>query len=232
MVNIDFAAEDIVDPLNPGGDETLLVEEELSDNKADIENGNIDVDRNLFQHVTMAPGEGKCPISIMTENLEELAFPTIYGGCKRQITVDLSYNKLMKSELRRYDRRCSRRPDKIFFSHKKNEFISLQGTLNTFLRQKKNAMNLTASDVLNEEVVNRVLTRDEGYRVLKNIRSSPAHWQAEEKKCLAMIRQYGIPTLFLTLSAAETKWQELLVILAKVVDGKDITIKVKEFAIS
>ena len=34
-----------------------------------------------------------------------------------------------------------------------------------------------------------------------------------------MIRQFGIPTFFLTFSAAETKWIELLSVLTKTVDG-------------
>lgn len=32
---------------------------------------------------------------------------------------------------------------------------------------------------------------------------------------MAMVRQLGIPTLFVTLSAAEARWPELLVILKK-----------------
>ena len=38
-----------------------------------------------------------------------------------------------------------------------------------------------------------------------------------------MIRQFGLPTLFMTFSAAETKWTELLVILTKTLDIKTIT---------
>lgn len=37
-----------------------------------------------------------------------------------------------------------------------------------------------------------------------------------------MIRQLGIPSLFITLSAAETKWPELIVILKKLLDKEDI----------
>ncbi|CEP10863.1 hypothetical protein, partial, partial [Parasitella parasitica] len=40
---------------------------------------------------------------------------------------------------------------------------------------------------------------------------------------MAMIRQLGTPTLFVTISAAETKWPELLVALKKLVDGVIIT---------
>ena len=38
-----------------------------------------------------------------------------------------------------------------------------------------------------------------------------------------MIRQLGEPKFFLTLSAAETKWNELIVMLMKIVKNKVIT---------
>lgn len=41
---------------------------------------------------------------------------------------------------------------------------------------------------------------------------------------MAMLRQVGCPTFFFTLSAAETKWEELIVILKKVLDNETITV--------
>jgi len=38
-----------------------------------------------------------------------------------------------------------------------------------------------------------------------------------------MIRQFGLPTFFITLSVAESKWNELLVILSLLLDSRDIT---------
>jgi len=38
-----------------------------------------------------------------------------------------------------------------------------------------------------------------------------------------MMRQLGPPTIFLTLSPAETRWPELIVILKEDLDGKEIT---------
>jgi len=43
------------------------------------------------------------------------------------------------------------------------------------------------------------------------------------KELMSMIRQIGIPTFFLTLSAAETHWAELLVILAKILENRVIS---------
>ena len=55
-----------------------------------------------------------------------------------------------------------------------------------------------------------MIENDEGFKVLKKVRSSPAYWDQKKKELMAMIRQLGPPTFFLTLSAAEKKWPELL----------------------
>jgi len=67
-----------------------------------------------------------------------------------------------------------------------------------------------------------VLQHDDGFHILKGLRSAPTHWEAE-KKVIAMIRQFGLPTFFITLSSAESKWNELLVILSLLLDSRDIT---------
>ena len=59
--------------------------------------------------------------------------------------------------------------------------------------------------------------------MLKKIRNSPAFWEEHKKKGMAMLRQIGCPTFFLTLSAAESRWEELLVMLKKTVYNEDIT---------
>jgi len=45
--------------------------------------------------------------------------------------------------------------------------------------------------------------RDDAYHFLKNVRGSPAYFQKVMYDVLGMIRQLGLPTLFLTLSTAD-----------------------------
>lgn len=71
--------------------------------------------------------------------------------------------------------------------------------------------------------MDNLVQHDDGYKLLKHIRSSPSYWQDRQKVLMAMIRQRGIPTLFITLSAAEVKWSELIVILMEVLDSLKIT---------
>ena len=52
------------------------------------------------------------------------------------------------------------------------------------------------------------------YKFLRNIRGSPPYWQHELHDVLAMLRCIGIPTWFLTLSAADLHWLEMIQAIA------------------
>lgn len=62
------------------------------------------------------------------------------------------------------------------------------------------------------------------FRCLRGVRSSPAHLEEQKKKIMGMIRQFGLPTFFITISAAETKWPELIVNLEKLVNQREISL--------
>jgi hypothetical protein len=84
-------------------------------------------------------------------------------------------------------------------------------SINFVLRKNKLYENKTVENAMDRNYLNNLLNHDEKYNIFKNIRCSPAYWQNKKKEILAMIRQLGQPNLFLTLSAAESKWPELLV---------------------
>ena len=79
--------------------------------------------------------------------------------------------------------------------------------------------------MLNRDYVNGLIHGDDAFTFLRCDRFSPAFWELKKKEVMAMIRQLGCPTIFLTLSAAETKWSELIVILAQVLEDKVITLE-------
>ncbi|CAD6216212.1 GSCOCG00011290001-RA-CDS [Cotesia congregata] len=69
---------------------------------------------------------------------------------------------------------------------------------------------------------------DIGFKFLSHDRGSPSFWEEKKKNVFALFRQIGPPSIFFTLSAAETKWPELIVMLKKVVDEKEITLQEAE----
>ena len=175
----------------------------------------------------LAPAEGYSPTSILFDkNSEYLAFPKIYGGYKlnpRHDGLDIPYSEVAKSIVMRYDRRVAERGDYLLYIAKKLELIKLKSNIAICLRKKYTSENkVTAKQLLNGSYVSGLIQHNDGFKILKNIRSSAAHWQNEKVKLLAMIRQFGLPTLFITLSAADTRWPELLVELSRIVDQKKI----------
>uniref|UniRef100_A0A8D8XYD7 ATP-dependent DNA helicase n=1 Tax=Cacopsylla melanoneura TaxID=428564 RepID=A0A8D8XYD7_9HEMI len=99
-------------------------------------------------------------------------------------------------------------------------------SINICLRKtKKGSSSIKAADVLNQEFVNNLIKFDSGYAFTKQIRNSPAFLEQKKKNLLATIRTLGKPTFFLTLSAAETRWPELLIALTRISSNKKISIK-------
>ena len=51
---------------------------------------------------------------------------------------------------------------------------------------------------------------DNNFAFLKSIPNSVQYWVSKKKDLFAMIRQLGKPTMFLTMSANELQWPQLL----------------------
>jgi hypothetical protein len=126
-----------------------------------------------------------------------------------------------------FDRRCGR-VSKLFFTYKKLQTRKFSDAISINLRKTKNTKNVTVAQMLNRDYVNGLIHSDDAFTFLRFDRSSPAFWELKKKEVMAMIRQLGCPTLFLTLSAAETKWADLIVILTQVLENKVITVQEAE----
>jgi len=113
-------------------------------------------------------------------------------------------------------------PHKVLHSYKLSQNHHVASSISVCLRKKK-GNSATAGQLLNDNFLSDYISHDFGYKLLKDVRTSPAYWESKTKQIFAMIRQEGIPSLFITLSPAEAHWSELLVILKKVLDDKIIT---------
>jgi hypothetical protein len=90
-------------------------------------------------------------------------------------------------------------------------------------KRKTGGKILTAGELKRQGGVDSLIKFDNGYRVLKQLRGSPPYWEAAQKDLMAMIRQLGPATVFMTLSAAETRWNHLFKLLSQVIDNKILT---------
>ena len=73
---------------------------------------------------------------------------------------------------------------------------------------------ITAGMLKNAGTVTKLVHTEQAYKFLRQVRGLPAYWQHELYELLAMLRCLGIPTWFMTLSAADPHWVEMLEMIA------------------
>ncbi|XP_061193259.1 uncharacterized protein LOC133201473 [Saccostrea echinata] len=188
-----------------------------------------DASQDMNQIYTFAPGEGQRPISLYQDpTAEYLSFPTIFCGKGRlpddERQVRVSYADLAKWELRSVDRRAVQSVPNLFFKLKKIQMKQVTDKCNLALRKcKTKGKSMTANEMKNPENVSNLVRHNEGFFVFRQLRNSPAYLETRKKDVFAMIRQLGLPTWFMSLSAADTRWNNLIRALGVLNDGKEYT---------
>ncbi|XP_062616288.1 uncharacterized protein LOC134278001 [Saccostrea cucullata] len=188
-----------------------------------------DASQDMNQVYTFAPGEGQRPLSLYQDQTAEyLSFPTIFCGKERlqddERQVRVSYANIAKWELRSVDRRAAQSVPNLFFKLKKIQMKQVTDKCNLALRKcKTKGKSITANEMKNPENVNNLVRHDEGFFVFRQLRNSPAYLETRKKDVFAMIRQLGLPTWFMSLSAADTRWNDLIRALGVLNDGKEYT---------
>ena len=70
--------------------------------------------------------------------------------------------------------------------------------------------SITAGLLCNPIALQQLVRNEQAYKFLKNVRGSPTYWQNKMYDVLAMLRSPSIPAWFLTLSAADLQWPEMI----------------------
>lgn len=176
---------------------------------------------------SIAPGENKHPVSLMTdEHCEELAFPVLFPKGKFGYTVHreikLSPVKYFNSRLLHHSGRFATNPEYLFFAQFIIEQKKISDSINIALK-KVHGQLLTACQIRsNIENLQNLICQDQAYLFLRHIPGTPPYWQKFMYDILAMVKQLGIPTWFMTLSCADLRWPELFQIITRT-QGKNIT---------
>ena len=184
-----------------------------------------DIDNKCDKVFTFAPGEGQHPLSLYNDkDAEYLCFPSIFCGqtppSKEERIVPVHYSDIVKWELRGIDRRAAQSVPNIFFKHKKLQMKQISDKVNLAVRRcKKRGQKITAAEARDANYLDKLVNLDEGYYIFRQLRNSPAYLEMRKKDIFAMIRQLSLPTWFMSLSAADTRWTDLLKMLAKLNDG-------------
>jgi hypothetical protein len=185
--------------------------------------------RTLCKTMSFSPAEGQSPLGLYQDKYAEiLSFPTIYCGQMRPENKDreipVHYSSICKWELRCIDRRAACSIPNIFFKLKKIQVKQIHDKVSLAMRKcQTEGRKVTVGNVLNPGEFDNIVRLNEGFRVLRKLRGSPSYWENAKKDLFGMIRQLGIPTWFCSLSAAESRWIDLLKTLGKLVKNLDYT---------
>ena len=175
-----------------------------------VDGPNIDMN----EIINVAPGEGQIPVSHSNEpDCEALAFPDLFStgkfhyNYKREVAITPS--KYIHSRLKNCDKRYSENPQYIFYCLDWLEKEIVNST-KQFVQRKQYQSDISAGQLMNVDHVRNMISDDQIYASFKNVRGTPQYYHNMMLDVLAKIRQYGTYTFFLTCSAAEFHWPEVI----------------------
>ena len=112
----------------------------------------------------------------------------------------------------------------VFFLLIVKELVNIKQCKQTYLRQATKLPHLTKDTIKNlkPEDLSRY---NRSYQVFKTMRGTSMYYEEAKKNVMAILRQKGSPSLFVTLSCAEYSWDGLLKEIMETVYNKQFTLE-------
>ncbi|TNN62775.1 putative ubiquitin thioesterase L96 [Liparis tanakae] len=159
---------------------------------------------------SVAPAENEKPRAFLLDELfEELANPSKYphgrGGLSTKRPKTITPRKYFNQRLLDADGRFAKDIDYLLAAQYTVESKQIRDNLQISMRQTQGITYqnrpINAGFFKSSENVQAMIRTDTAFRFLKNVRGSPAYWKTTLLDLLAMVRQLGTPTWFLTISS-------------------------------
>ena len=158
----------------------------------------------------IAPGQNTHPVSIMTDKkCEELTFPTLFPkgrfGYMKERKIKLTPVKYFNARLIHYSGRFATNPEYVFFAQFVIEQKKVSYSINIALK-KIQGQPPTASQIKSDvNKLKSLVCQEQAYLFLRQIPGIPPYWQKFMYEVIAMVKQLGIPTWFMTSSCADLR---------------------------
>ena len=173
--------------------------------------------------ISIAPGQDAVPKYILMDNdFEVLAFPDLFPGGFGGFDVltprdrEINLRRYVNQRLLNKDPKFSQNSEYIFAFQYATEIKQLRTDMQMALKRRSSeGRNINAGDMRNFEKVNQLIWKDIAYKFMKNVRGTPAFWQSQLFDTLAMLRTFGTPIWFISLSPAEFLWPEFIQAVGK-----------------
>ena len=174
---------------------------------------------------SVAPSEDQTPISILEDShFEELAYPDSFpfgtGGFSSisRTNKNLTPRKYFNQRILNIDGRFASNIEYLLAAQYATESKDVQDHVRIAMRQVYHSRprnQVTAATVRDVSSIETMIGKDNAFRFLATVRGTPSYWQRLFHDVLAMQRQIGIPTWFLTLSAADLQWPDVITCIAQ-----------------
>jgi len=134
----------------------------------------------------------------------------------------LSAVKYFNTRLLHYSGRFATNAEYLFFAQFIIEQKKISDSINIALK-KVDSHPVSARQLKsNAQNLQNLICQDQAYLFLRQIPGTPPYWQKFMYEVVAMVKQLGIPTWFMTLSCADLRWPELFQIIARM-QGKNMS---------
>jgi hypothetical protein len=163
---------------------------------------------------SVALAQGNKPVSLFSQDERDTEassfpglFPTGKNTFKQPREANLTLSKYFNARLLGADLRFAQNTQYVFYAQYAKEISQICGGISIAMRKgstkTREGHRITASMLSNREELAQIVKSDTGYRHFESLRGSPAYWRKTMNELFAMIRQLGLPTFFVTFSAAE-----------------------------
>ncbi|KAL5502532.1 hypothetical protein EMCRGX_G009328 [Ephydatia muelleri] len=207
--NVDDAAKNIVEVVDKAS--SIMLEKASTDDVAALQaytirsldqQGSIktDVEQYKMQNVKDSPIESR------QRHLDVMCFPTLFPsgqfGEFHPREMHLSASEYAKSRLLNKDSRFRKDPQYVFFLLWQQEMRQIAAGIYNVLK------TTSKGKVPVHEFLSRVSNSDEGVEanlstIFQSVRGTKQYWFHKSSELKCMLREYGLPTLFITFSCAE-----------------------------
>ena len=148
---------------------------------------------------------------------EALAFLKDYSTRRNHFNEEretpITPSKYLHVRLRCCDDRFAANPQYIFHALDWIERNAVASSVH-FAERKQFQSEISVGQLVNHNNVKRMISDDQIFSSFKNIRGTPQYFHNMLLDVLAKIRQFGVYTLFLSCSAAEFHWTEIIQVVA------------------
>ena len=192
-------------------------------------------DKSIEHQVHQLQRVTATPLSIFEDRreLEVLAFPTLYpdgeNGFGTVRNSKISPLEYFQTRILSADSRWARHPSYIFWACNIVEALKLQSSISIAMRmrsftesncenkadKKTEDIRLMTAGSLRGRLNDNPHLRENCYSFMRDIRGTQAYWNSVKIQLYAMFRTLGPPTFFVTLSADDNNWVDLMVVLSK-----------------